>query len=538
LSGLGWCPSSIAGWEENDMPVSGPPLEQPFDTSKLLAKGLAAHPDAPALVSKRARWTWHELDQVSECFARNLLDLGLAPGDRVASLMPNRCEVIVFYVACMKAGLVAVPLNYRYKAPEIDHALDVSSAAVLFAHDERAEDLAASTRVGSLPLGVISYNDEGGSRSPTYAELIEGPSTRRLVDPEPTAPAVIFFTSGSTGKPKGVTHSFETLGWVIANMEGGYDIRPDDVWLPGSSMAHMGGHIFALAPLAIGARVVVPLVFDSEELLWLFRDQRPTSMWILPSALFSLVRDHGATHDDFASLKYCVSGGDKVSHELDVEFEELVGRPIAECYGMTEIGDPGVNLPRGDFKLGAVGKLTPGFDVSIRCDDGQELPVGTEGRLWVRFAGITPGYWDNPEATAEVLVDGWFDTGDMMTLDKDGFLWFHGRKKQIIVHDGSNICPQEVEEALLDHEAVEIAGVIGIHNLVHGENVRAYVTLKPGMARPSDEALIGFARQKVGYKAPEEIVVLDDMPLNATGKVDRVTLKKRAAERLDAHHPV
>ena len=519
------------------MPISGPPLDRPFDTAKLLATGLASKPDQPALISQRARWTWRELDQVSERFARNLLDLGLEPGDRVASLMPNRCEFVVFYIACMKAGLVAVPLNYRYKAPEIDHALEVSGAAVLFVHDERAEDIAASKRAGTLPLGLISYNDEGGSRSPTYAELANGSSSRALVEPDPKAPAIIFFTSGSTGNPKGVTHSFETLGWIFANMEVGYDIRFDDVWLPGSSMAHMGGHIFSLAPLAMGARVVVPLIYDSEELLWLFRDQHPTSMWILPSALFSLVRDHGAMHHDFASLKYCFSGGDKVSHELEKEFEELVGHPITEIYGMTEIGDPTVNLPSGDFKLGSVGKLTPGFDLSIRGDDGQELPVGAEGRLWVRFAGITPGYWDNPEATAEVLVDGWFDTGDIMSIDEDGFVWFHGRKKQIIVHDGSNICPQEVEEALLEHESLESAGVIGIHNLVHGENVRAYVTIRQGMARPTAETLIGFARQRVGYKAPEEIVVLDEMPLNATGKVDRVTLKRMAADQLDAEHP-
>ena len=166
------------------------------------------------------------------------------------------------------------------------------------------------------------------------------------------------------------------------------------------------------------------------------------------------------------------------------------------------------------------------------------MPLGAQGRLWVRFAGITPGYWENPEATALVLVDGWFDTGDIMSVDENGFLWFHGRKKQIIVHDGSNICPQEVEDALLEHEALASAGVIGIHNLVHGENVRAYVTIRSGMARPSVEALIDFVRQRVGYKAPEEIVVLDEMPLNATGKVDRVALKKRAADQLAAHHPV
>ena len=139
------------------------------------------------------------------------------------------------------------------------------------------------------------------------------------------------------------------------------------------------------------------------------------------------------------------------------------------------------------------------------------------------------GYWNRPDATAETIVDGWLDTGDVVSADADGYLWFRGRKKQIIIHDGSNICPQEVEESLLEHPAVAAAGVIGIHDLVHGENVRAYVELKPGVASsPTATELIQFSRARVGYKAPSEIVFLDSMPLNATGKVDRVALKQLA----------
>jgi acyl-CoA synthetase (AMP-forming)/AMP-acid ligase II len=139
------------------------------------------------------------------------------------------------------------------------------------------------------------------------------------------------------------------------------------------------------------------------------------------------------------------------------------------------------------------------------------------------------GYWNDSEATAEVERDGWFDTGDVMKVDEDGYLWFCGRQKQIIVHDGSNIAPQEVEDALLQHPSVESAGAVGINDIVHGENVRAYVTLKPEAPKPSAADLIQFARARVGYKAPEEIVFLDMMPLNATGKVDRAKLKDLAA---------
>ena len=140
------------------------------------------------------------------------------------------------------------------------------------------------------------------------------------------------------------------------------------------------------------------------------------------------------------------------------------------------------------------------------------------------------GYWDNPEATASAMVDGWFDTGDVMRVDADGYFWFRGRKKQIIVRDGSNISPQEVEEAVMTHPAVSLAGVVGVPDDVHGESVWAFVTLKDDVDAPSDQEIIGFARQRIGYKAPQRILVLDEMPINATGKVDRMTLKKRATE--------
>src|SRR5262245_4972027 len=145
------------------------------------------------------------------------------------------------------------------------------------------------------------------------------------------------------------------------------------------------------------------------------------------------------------------------------------------------------------------------------------------------------GYSDRPDATPETSVDGWLDTGDLVSADEQDYLWFRGRKKQIIIHDGSNICPQEVEESLLEHTAVAGAGVVGIHDAIHGENVRAYVTLRPEAKGPTTHELIEFSRARVGYKAPDEIIVLDQMPINATGKVDRVALKQMAESAVNRH---
>lgn len=508
------------------MPIAGPPLDRPFNLAEILKRGLDTKPDADALVSRRRRWTWRMLDSASARLAVGYLDLGLAPGDRIASLMPNRTELIVHYLACMKCGLVAVPLNYRYMAPEIDHALDVSGAKILLVHDERREQLAASKLAGKLPLGQISYDDNGGGYGPGFRSLTAGEPTRDVAPPKPEHPAIIFFTSGSTGKPKGVCHSFRTLGWIIASAVRSFEMSPGDVMMPGGSASHVGAHHLSMITFAAGGRVVMARTFDGDEILSLLREERPTKMWMLPSALYALIRDHGACRADFASVRACFSGGDKVSEALEAEFTACAGIAIDEDYGMTEVGIPTVNPPQQP-KIGSVGLLAPGYQASLRDSNGHELAIGAEGRLWIKFPGNMVAYWNNPEATAETIIDGWLDTGDVMNAEADGYLWFHGRQKQIIIHDGSNICPQEVEAALLEHDAVVCVGVVGVQNPLHGENVRAYVTLGAG-ASPTMQDLIRFARARIGYKAPEEIIVLEEMPLTATGKVDRVILKRMA----------
>jgi len=511
---------------------AGRALQRPVSPWSLLRAGLDGDPEGLALICADTRWTWRTLDDLSDRLAVGLLGLGLNPGDRVASLMPNRPALIVHYLACFKARLVATPLNYRYMAPEIDHALAVSEARALLAHVEREEDLAASQLARQLPVGTISYGGKRGT-GPAFDELIEGQaSPSPPPPPSPAAPAVLFFTSGSTGRPKGVTHTHQTLGWMFATAAAGLELSPADLLLAGSSLSHVGAFYVTFAALSAGAGVIVARTFDGDELLPLLREDRPTVLSMLPSALFALTRDHGARRDDFASLRLCRGAGDTVSTELEREFTALSGFVIDQAYGLTEAGLVTVSPPSGRIKVGSVGQVVPAVALSIRNDDGQELPAGSEGRLWIKTPAATVGYWDDPGATAAAFSGGWLDSGDVMRADDEGYFFFCGRKKQIIVHNGSNICPQEVEGALLEHPAVASAAVIGIHDLVHGENVRAYITLTEGAERPASQELIQFARARVGYKAPEEIVVLDEMPLTATGKLDRTHLKQMAEANL------
>jgi long-chain acyl-CoA synthetase len=516
------------------MPQAGPLLEAPIELPKLLHAGLNDRPNDAALVSMEGVWSWADLEQASARIAAQYLGLGLKPGDRVASLMPNRTALFIHYLACFKAGLVITPLNYRYTPPEIDHALEVSRASLILAHAERAADIAAS-KASSLPLGVVTYGGEETEGQSFEALLKASAPNVSLPECGPETPAAIFFTSGSTGPAKGVTHTHATLGWMFASAAQAFELSPHDILLPGSSCSHIGGFGFSFSALASGARVVVPRAFDHDEMGPLLRTTRPTLLSMLPTALMHLIREHDMTGADFSSLRLCRSGGDKVPAELEKEFIALTGHPVSEGYGMTEIGLAALNPPIGVDKLGSIGLPSPGFVFSIRDAEGREVPPGEEGRLWVKAPSRSPGYWNDPTASAEVVSDGWFDTGDVMKVDEDGYVWFCGRQKQIIVHDGSNISPQEVEDALLGHPTVESAGVVAVHDVMHGENVRAYVELKPGVPAPKAGELIQFAKARVGYKAPEEVVFLDKMPLNPTGKVDRVALKKLAAGD-HAHH--
>lgn len=505
--------------------ISGPPLGPVVPLAGLLDAALASDGDAVALVSASDRWTFRELDEAAARLAAAYLDRGLAPGDRVASFLPNSPELLVHYLACLRAGLVATPLNYRYAVPEIDHAIDTSGAAMLVAASERRAEVARSA-AARCAHGVLWHGGEAGGLRGVWTAA----TARPLPAPPPHREAFVFFTSGSTGLPKGVTHTHATFAAMVASCALAFEFAAGEVVLPATSLSHVAAIMFSLAGLSTAARVVVARRFEADELLPLLRAERPAVLITLPAALLSLIRDHAATPDDFASVRFSICGGDKVSAELEREYVALTGRQIDEGYGMTETGMAMRHPNAAAIREGSVGTLAPGFAAELRDERGREVATDADGRLWIQAPSTMVRYWNAPAATAEVLRDGWLDTGDLMRVDADGYFWFRGRQKQLIIHDGSNIAPQEVEEALLEHPAVESAGVVGIHHPLHGETVRAYVSLRAAATRPTPQALIDFARTRIAaYKAPEEIVVLPALPLNATGKVDRVQLKRLAA---------
>ena len=275
----------------------------------------------------------------------------------------------------------------------------------------------------------------------------------------------------------------------------------DDVMLPGGSASHVGGHHLSLMTLAAAGRVVMARTFDGDEILPLLR--------------------RGAAHQDLDAAvgalcararSPCPARGLRLGRSVLLGRRQGVRRARGGVHRAGRRRDRrGLRDDRdrhsdrhaagvAEDRLGRPARArVPGVAARSRGSRGRDRRAG---RLWIEFAGNMVGYWNNPQATAETIVDGWLDTGDVMHADEDGYLWFHGRQKQIIIHDGSNICPQEVEAALLEHDAVSSAGVVGVQSPLHGENVRAYVTLDSLAAPPTMQDLVRFARDRVGYKAP------------------------------------
>lgn len=524
------------------MALSGPALASPVDVSGLLEKGLAGDPDDTALISLETSWTWQELAEDSTRLAGNLLDLGLKPGDRAASLMPNRCAVLVFYLACLKAGLVATPIYYRATTRGIDRILEASGASVLIAHRERAADLAASPAVERLPQGVLGFG-QGALAGARFDDFLEKePETSTFPERAPEDPAFLLFVPDGKGEFRGVAHSVQGLGWSLASVAAGYALEPEDIYMTGTALSHYGGVVQCLAALASGSRVAIARNADAAEILPLMRAEQPTIAFMLRSAMVRLVRDHEAGAKDFASLRYLACGSDQAPLREVRNFERQIGVNLHEHFGMVALGpvtvhDASLEGEEEEVVTGTVGQILPGIEAEIRGETGYLLPAGMPGRLWLRSPSRMLGTWQQDHVVPAGSEEVWIDSGETMRADSRGRLIFSGPKQQILFREGESPALKEVEAALLDCPGVTGAGVVRVHDLLYGETRLAFVSLDDEEDPPSEQDLIAFVRSRIGYKVPEQVVAVASLPKVADGSPDRSALRQMAENDLSQDAP-
>jgi long-chain acyl-CoA synthetase len=484
----------------------------PMNLAAFLHNRALSTPDAEALICGGRSMTFAELDRSTDQLGAWLLSQGLEAGDRVAVQWPNAFEVVQVYFAAFKAGLVAVPVNLRLKPAESAWILQDAGARLAFAAPPFAEALAASG------VRVISALPDVG----VSAEQRQPPE----VDPDRAA--LILYTSGSTGRPKGAVHSHRTLlataDFCVQNHEAMVEHHGIPRFLLMTPLMHASGLYVLLASISAGEPCALLPMFDSGAALDVIEQHRCTLTLALPAMMQFLVEEQIRSPRDVSSLTAIVAGGDSVPVTLQHRVRDILGAVTLEGLAQTETGPTIIN-PIDTPNPGSLGLVIG--DVELRLVDtlGRDVGQSEPGELLVRSPAVCTGYWQNDRATAEAIREGWFHTGDLVSRDEHGYYWFRGRLKEIIIRGGSNISPQEVEEALYAHPAVLEAAVLGMPHDVWGEVVIAVVALREGVSATGEE-ILGHARRLLAdYKVPERVHFMPVLPKGATGKVQRKALK-------------
>ena len=474
-------------------------------------------PDDLAIVDPTRRLTYSQLSLARERVAAGLQGAGLQPGDRLAVLSPNCVELALTYHAAFLVGLVIVPINTRLAPPEVAYVLDHSKASGLVVHE---------SLTGRLPDGREGIPDGrawviGNDEAPSFDDLERCAAPVQPVGLVPETIAAILYTSGTTSKPKGVTHSHATLWNTASNQAWTQEFTSADTHLVSLSAAHIAAFAGQVLTAAYTGGAAVLLANPSpRDLLDAIVKYRPTYLQMTPAILAQLL-ELVTVPEQLSSVHCCIAGGDVVPPATHQSFKDITGHDVTEVCGMTESFSYAMNPPFGEHRVGSIGLPTHGTRLRIATSDGAAAAPGEVGELQVQAASTMVAYWREPERSAEVLVDGWLHTGDMGRMDADGWFYFAARRTDLIIHVDENISPFEVEAALTEHPAVLEAAVVGLPDPDVGERIAAQVVLHPGASATSQE-IIDFAAQRLaGYETPERVDIVDALPVNATGKVDR-----------------
>ncbi len=477
------------------------------------------------------RFTYTELDQRSRKCAQLWTRIaGLKKGDRIGILAHNCIEYVEAFFAAGKSGVILVPLNYRLTAAELEEIIRDSGMQALmyeFQYAELVKDIKANTQVKSyIVIDGSDHNDidyRAAARDLNFDEW-------RDVRCDPEDIYCLLYTSGTTGKPKGVMLPHRMVVWNAYNTAMCWQLREDDVSSIFTPLCHAGGLTVFLTPIfAIGGTIILHRGFDAAE-IWNTIDAEGCTVLLGVPTIFKLLMD--APEFDTASLgsvRWFISGGAPLPLYL-IDAYQRRGVTFKQGYGLTEVGVNCFSMTADESrsKLGSIGKPMMFTEAKLLTSDGTEAAEDEIGELCLRGPHVCLGYWNHPQATtAAIDTDGWFHTGDLARRDFDGFYYIVGRAKDMFISGGINVYPAEIEAALLLHEGVQDAAVVGIPHETWGEMGVAFIVLRSGSRITADELITDLSQKLAKFKVPRDFVFLDALPRTPYGKVVKRELQER-----------
>lgn len=503
------------------------------------SRGAMRFPDRPAIVADEGTLTYAELDRASDRFGVYLQERGITTGARVAYLGKNSELFFPVFFACLRTGVTLVPINWRCAPGEIAFILDDSQSQLLI-HDEdfRGTIDAALAQLAKPP--ALLPTRSGGANSLQAVLLATTPVKEAARDGTPDACAMLMYTSGTTGRSKGVMLSHRALS-LSRHVEVGLphwtDWSDDDIILSPMPNFHVGGLSWMLIGLMRTLTCVLTADPSPANLLRLAHAHRVTRTFIVPTVVRMLLEQIGPDAPA-PRLKSVYYGASTMDAALLARCIETFGCAFGQYFGMTENCGTVTFLPPCDHDvnqpqlLRSVGKPLPGMVVDIRDANGNSQPAGAPGEIWIQSPTLMSGYWNRPDATAEALVDGWYRTGDGGYFDAQGYLYLTDRIKDMIISGGENVYPAEVEQVLRQHPAVRDVAVVGAPDPTWGEAVVAVVEWHDG-ERATLAQLRAFAGQRIAsYKLPKALDDMPALPRTATGKIQRVEVRKQVRAKL------
>ena len=492
-----------------------------------LSRRAQLNPTNTALIYRDERWSYAELDQLTNKVAHGLHALGVNPGDRVGFLGLNHPRFFFTLFAAAKLNAIFVPLNFRLTGPELSFIIRDAGLHTLM-YEEAFSAIVDSIRQDLNVREYVCAVEQSGARG--FDSLLHDQRDSTLdYQVAMSDVALIMYTSGTTGRPKGAMLTHGNIIWNNINALLADDATSEEITLVVAPLFHIGGlNVTPLLSFLKGATVVLEQMFEPGLVLEYIEKFHITSMFGVPAMYLFMAQHSDFATRDLSSIRVLSCGGAPVPEAL-IKVYAARGLPFNQGYGLTETSPFASFLPSSmaTEKLGSAG-IAPFFtDVKIVDDHGHDVPDGERGEIVVRGPNVMKGYWNRPDATAEVLVDGWFHTGDVGIRDADGYFFIVDRKKDMIITGGENVYPAEVEDALYRHPGIKEVAVIGVQDPRWGESVRAVVVPKEGVSL-TEQDVIEFSKDKLArYKQPKSVVFIDVLPRNPAGKVLKFDLRER-----------